>query len=172
MRCVTTLDDWNSSENRPFGQFRRLARILPPEDIVTRKPLRSLPIRVFEFIEDLRNLWSRDMSKFIAILGAGVLGITLFSSNADAQWGHGSHGHGYSHGDYATPSHNYGGFGYSHGPQVHGYSNHNYGTGYGYGGYHNTSHYDNHAPSVYRHREYLHSQPGHYGVHRSRHGHH
>lgn len=109
------------------------------------------------------------MSKFIAVLGAGVLGVTMFSANAEAQCGSG-YGTGYSYGGYAAPSYGYGRYGYS--PQIRSYSNYNYGSAYGYGGYHNTSHYDYHAPSVYQHRGHFDVQPGHYDVHRSGHRHH
>jgi hypothetical protein len=42
----------------------------------------------------------------------------------------------------------------------------------GYGFYHDTTHLDYHAPQVYRHRNHLHYQPGHFDIHRTGHYHH
>jgi len=38
--------------------------------------------------------------------------------------------------------------------------------------YHDTSHWDYHPPSIYRHRNHFHVQPGHYDWHRTGHWHH
>jgi hypothetical protein len=111
------------------------------------------------------------------ILGlVAAAGLTLAASTASAQ-GFGGYGCG-------VP---YGGIGYSAGYGGIGYGGGCYGSGVriaGYGGYgpgiglsvgyprwHDTSHFDYHGPSLRRHGNHFHVQPGHYHLHRSGHVH-
>ena len=87
-----------------------------------------------------------------------------FGSEAKAQFGHGwGHGHGHSGHVYqpVAPSH------WGHGHQTH-YPN----FGWQQPTYHDTTHLDYHAPTIRRHGNHFHVQPGHYDVHRSGHWHH
>ena len=94
-----------------------------------------------------------------------VAAITFaFGGEAKAQFGHGwGPGHGHSGHVYqpVAPSH------WGHGHQTH-YPN----FGWRQPTYHDTTHLDYHAPTIRRHGNHLHVQPGHYDVHRSGHWHH
>lgn len=66
-------------------------------------------------------------------------------------------------------AHGYGAYGYGHRvPRIQSYGH--YGGHHGY--YHDTTHFDYHAPEVYRHGNHYDIQPGHYDLHRSGHYHH
>jgi hypothetical protein len=98
--------------------------------------------------------------------------LALSSGVATAQH---CHGGGYGGQNYSTPRYNYsrqfvysGYRGYAPGYQ-------NYGTNYGYSGhsyYHDTSHYDYHAPSLQWHGNHFDAVPGHYDFHQTGHFHH
>ncbi len=102
------------------------------------------------------------MSVFSLLIVAGVSSV----SEAGSRFGY-SHRYGYA------PGHNH--FGRSYNYQPWGYGGgygHGYGGGFGgYGGgyYHDTSHYDYHPTTVYRHGNHLHVQPGHFDFHRTGH---
>lgn len=86
------------------------------------------------------------------------------SGEANAQWGHGwGHGH-HGHINHVQPiirSH------WGHGHQ-------SFRPSYGWRTptYHDTTHLDYHAPTIRRHGNHLHVQPGHYDVHNTGHWHH
>ncbi len=95
----------------------------------------------------------------VAVLGMMVVGSTAaeaggisirFGSNAGYGY---NNGYGYNRGYSQNYYGGYGGYGYNRSPRV----------------YHDTSHYDYHPGQVVRHRNHLHSQPGHYDFHRSGH---
>ncbi len=86
------------------------------------------------------------MKRFMTI-GLVLAAMTCFSVTAQAGWHWGYHGH----------SVYYGGHGYyPHHPTVH-------------RTYHNTNHYDYHAPQINWHGNHLHYTPGHYDFHRTGH---
>lgn len=100
-----------------------------------------------------------------------VAAVALLSASANA-------GHGYGNGCGSTYGGGYGGYGggYSYSVPSYGYSQ-SFSPSYSYPSYrapqyHNTTHYDHHAPSVYQHRGHFDVQPGHYDTHRSGHWHH
>ncbi|MDZ4687336.1 MAG: hypothetical protein SH850_19870 [Planctomycetaceae bacterium] len=97
---------------------------------------------------------------------ATTVGAVLFAFGGTADAGHKHHGHSHGH---------------SH------HNHHGHGVQFRFGGspiyaspiapvyrppvYHDTTHYDYHAPEVYRHRNHYHVTPGHYDLHRSGHWH-
>ncbi len=75
---------------------------------------------------------------------------------------------------YSTPSYNYAPQYVSSGYQSYQPSYQSYTPNYGYSGqsyFHNTSHYDYHAPSIQRHGNHFDVVPGHNDYHRSGHSH-
>lgn len=77
------------------------------------------------------------------------------------------YGHGGGHGGYGGVYRSYYGGGYGQSVGYGGYG----GGGYGHGRavWHDTSHYDWHAPSLQRHRNHYDYVPGHYDLHRDGH---
>ncbi len=123
------------------------------------------------------------MSRFIfstvAILGLLALG----SGSAFAQQcQHGGYGGGYGGGGYggggyySQQSYNYApqyaSSGYqSYQPSYQSYQSYQPSYGYGQSYYHDTSHYDYHAPSLQRHGNHFDVVPGHYDYHQTGHYH-
>jgi hypothetical protein len=100
---------------------------------------------------------------------ATTVGAALLGFSEPAAAGHKHHGHDYDHHHYTHHSH------------------HHHGVSFGVGSYpiyaspiapiyrppayHDTTHYDYHPPTVYRHGSHYHVMPGHYDLHRSGHWH-
>jgi hypothetical protein len=144
--------------DNPIGRFCQLARgvrIHSPVAAVGNTPILQKS--------------GRDIMKGLLLAAAGMA--ALFGLGATAEAGHKHHGHGHAH--------------------VHGHHNHypsGFGLSFGFGGYpvyaspvapiyrppvyHDTTHYDYHPPTIYRHRNHYHVAPGHYDLHRSGHWHH
>ena len=99
--------------------------------------------------------------KSILLASAAAVGLIGFGTDsAEAQWGYRS---GHSHRGY--DSHDYRGDYRSRGYDTHyrgGYYRPHY-------HWHDTSHYDWHAPSIQRHGNHYHYTPGHYDFHRDGH---
>jgi hypothetical protein len=103
-----------------------------------------------------------------SLMLAAVAMAAVFGLGATAEAGHKHHGHGHAHGHH------------NHYPS-------GYGLNFRFGGYpiyaspvapiyrpqvyHDTTHYDYHPSTVYRHGNHYHVQPGHYDLHRSGHWH-
>ncbi|MBB3205014.1 hypothetical protein FHS27_000781 [Rhodopirellula rubra] len=103
---------------------------------------------------------------YLPVIALAVAFTFALGSEAQAQHGHGwGHGHSSFHSGHVyqpvTPSH------WGHGHQTH-YPN----FGWQQPTYHDTTHLDYHAPTIRRHGNHFHVQPGHYDVHRSCHWHH
>jgi len=99
-----------------------------------------------------------------ALLFGGAVASTPDTADAQIRFSIGS-GYGYGH-NHGYNNYGYGNYGLHHG--------HNHGS-WGYGGYgggwHDTSHYDYHPTTIYRHRNHYHVQPGHWDYHRQGHWH-
>lgn len=119
------------------------------------------------------------MSRFIFSTVAVVGLLALSAGSAFAQqchgggyggYGGGGYGGGYYAGSqfgvqvYSTPSYNYA-------PQYVSSGYQGYQPSYGQSYYHDTSHYDYHAPSIQRHRGHYDVVPGHYDYHQTGHWH-
>ncbi len=120
------------------------------------------------------------MSRFIFSSVAIVGLLALSAGSAFAQhcqsggYGGGGYGGGYYGGQvYSQQSYNYAPQYVSSGYQTYQPSYQSYQPSYGYGQsyYHDTSHYDYHAPSIQRHGSHLHVTPGHYDYHQTGHRH-
>lgn len=99
-----------------------------------------------------------------------IVGMLFLLGGGSAAWADNGHGRGHGHG---------GGHGHGHSHHHHGHGGYGYGYGnvnpYRYGGFyrgpvwHDTTHYDYHAPSLPYHRGHYDYIPGHYHLHRGGH---
>ena len=128
---------------------------------------------MFQGILSRGTIMSRFIFSSVAIVGL----LALSAGSAFAQhcqsggyggggYGGGGYGGGYSGSQfgvqvYSTPNYNYAPRYQSYQPSY----------GYGQSYYHDTSHYDYHAPSIQRHRNHYHVTPGHYDYHQTGHFH-
>ncbi len=121
--------------------------------------------------------------KRLLVSASAVLALSVvLSSQASAQHFRHGHGHGHRHGGYSSPRFSislgyggYSGFGQGYSGFNSGYGGHSGHVGYPvYGGYHphiwhDTSHYDYHAPSLVPHGNHYDYVPGHYHQHQTGH---
>ena len=150
-------------------------------------------VRMFQGILSRGTIMSRFIFSTVAIVGLLALSAgSAFAQHCNSGGYGGGHGGGYGGGYYAgnqfgvqvysTPSYNYAPQYVSSGYQNYQPSYQNYQPSYqsyqpSYGGYsggsfyHNTSHYDYHAPSLQRHGNHFDVVPGHYDYHRTGHFH-
>ena len=175
-----------SSELRIDAHFATFGTLVAYTSTIGRP---EMAVHQFQGIHSKGTRMSRFILSAFAIVGV----LTLSSGAAFAQHCHGGgYGGGYGGGSYggqvySTPSYNYAPQYVSSGYQNYqpSYQNYqpsyqsyqpsyqSYAPSYGYSGnsYHNTSHYDYHAPSAYVHRNHIDVSPGHYDYHRSGHRH-
>jgi hypothetical protein len=98
---------------------------------------------------------------------ASTVGMALLAFGTTAEASHKHHGHGHGHHHYNHRGHGVhlrlGGYPIYASPLV---------PRYRPPVYHDTTHFDYHPPTVYRHGSHYHVVPGHYDLHRSGHWHH
>ncbi|TWT51433.1 hypothetical protein Pla22_42110 [Rubripirellula amarantea] len=111
--------------------------------------------------------------KIVPVFALAALFTFALGGEAQAQHGfhHGSHHGGVHHGGGFHHGGIHNGGGHHVYPQPHVPSYPSYPTpGFGHQ-YHDTTHLDYHAPSLQRHGNHFHYQPGHYDVHQTGHWH-